>query len=38
MDDVYINIGGYNLNKKFKLLILFNFMIADMLSSKNFKQ
>ena len=33
MDDV----GDYNPNKKCKLLIVFNFMIADMLSSKNFK-
>ena len=38
MDDVYVNIGDYNPNKKCKLLIVFNFMIADMLSSKNFKQ
>ena len=32
MDDVYEIIEEYNLNEELKLLIVFNFMIADMLS------
>ena len=32
MDDTYINIEEYNPNKKRKILIVFNDMIADMLS------
>ena len=32
MDDIYINIEEYNPNKKRKILIVFNDMIADMLS------
>ena len=31
MDDIYINIEEYNPNKKRKILIVFNDMIADML-------
>ena len=34
MNDIYRNIEGYNPNKKRKLLIVFNVMIADMLSNK----
>ena len=33
MDDIYKNVEGYNPNKKRKLLIVFNDMIADMLSN-----
>ena len=34
MDDIYKNIEKYNSNKKRKLLIVFDDMIADMLSNK----
>ena len=34
MDDIYKNIEEYNPNKKRKILILFDDVIADMLSSK----
>ena len=34
MDDIYKNIEEYNPNKKRKILILFDDMIADMLSNK----
>ena len=34
MDDIYKNIGEYNPNKKSKILIVFDDMIADMLSNK----
>ena len=34
-DDIYRNIEEYNPNKKAKILIVFNDMIADMLSNKN---
>ena len=34
MDDVYENIEEYNPNKKRKILIIFDGMIADMLSNK----
>ena len=34
MDDIYKNIEKYNPNNKFKILLLFNDMIADMLSNK----
>ena len=34
MDDIYKNIAEYNPNKKQKILILFDDMIADMLSNK----
>ena len=33
MDDIYQNIGEYNPNKKCKILIVFDDMIADMLSN-----
>ena len=35
MDDTYKNIKEYNPNKKRKILIVFDDMIADMLSNKN---
>ena len=34
MDDIYNNIEEYNRNKKCKTLIVFDDMIADMLSNK----
>ena len=34
MADIYKNIQDYNSNKKFKILIVFNVMIVDMLSNK----
>ena len=34
MDDIYKNIEEYNPNKKRKILIVFDYMIADMLSKK----
>ena len=36
MDDIYKNIEEYNPNKKRKILIALDDMIADMLSSKKF--
>ena len=40
MDDIYKNIEEHNpnINKKFKILIVFDDMIADMLSKKNLIQ
>ena len=35
MDDIYKNIQKYNPNKKRKILIVFDDLIADMLSNKN---
>ena len=35
MDDIYNNIEEYNPNKKRKMLILFDDMIADRLSKEN---
>ena len=35
MDDIYKNIEEYNPNKKRKILIVFDYMIADILSNKN---
>ena len=35
MEDIYKNIEEYNSNKKLKTLIVFDDMIADMLSDKN---
>ena len=35
MDDIYKNIEEYNPNKKQKILIVFDDMIADMLNNKN---
>ena len=34
MDDIYTNIEEYNANKKRKILIIFDAMIADMLNNK----
>ena len=34
MDDIYKNVEKYNPNKKLKLLIAFDDMIADMLRNK----
>ena len=34
IDDIYQNIEDYNPNKKQKILIVFDDMIADMLSNK----
>ena len=34
MDDIYKNIEEYDPNKKSKILIVFDDMIADMLSNK----
>ena len=34
MQDVYKNIEGYNLNKKRKVLIVFDGFIADMIDNK----
>ena len=34
MDDIYKNIEEYNPNKKCKILIVFDNMIADVLSNK----
>ena len=36
MDDIYKNIEEYNPNKKRKILIVSDYMIADMLSNKKF--
>ena len=37
MDDVYENIHDYNLNRKRKTLIVFDDMIADIMTNKKFK-
>ena len=37
MDDIYKNIEEYNPNKKLKILIVFDDMIADMLRNKKLK-
>ena len=34
MDDIYQNLEEYNPNKKYKILIVFDDMIAGMLSNK----
>ena len=38
MDDIYKNIEEYNPNKKRKIIIVFDDMIADMLSRKTLIQ
>ena len=38
MENIYKNIEEYNPNKKSKILIVFDDMIADMLSNKNLIQ
>ena len=37
VDDVYENIDDYNLNRKRKILIVFDDMIADIRTNKNFQ-
>ena len=37
IDDVFTNIDDYNKQRKGKVLIIFNDMIADIMSSKKFK-
>ena len=37
MDDVYENIDDYNPNRKRKILIVFDEMIADTMSEKKFQ-
>ena len=37
MDDVYENIDDYNPNRKRQILIVFDDMIAHIMSKKNFK-
>ena len=37
MDDVYGNIDDYNLKRKRKILILFDDMIADIMTNKRFQ-
>ena len=34
MDDIYKSIEGYNPNKKRKIIIVFDHLVADMLSNK----
>ena len=36
-DDVYNNIDDYNLNRKRKILIVFDDMIADIMTNKKFQ-
>ena len=37
MDDIYENINDYNLNRKRKILIVFDDMIADIMTNKKFQ-
>ena len=37
MDDVYNNIDDYNPNRKRKIIIVFNDVIADMITNKKFQ-
>ena len=37
MDDVHENINDYNPNRKRKILIVFDDMIADIMSNKKFQ-
>ena len=37
MDDVYQNIDDYHLNRKRKILIVFDDMIADIITNKKFE-
>ena len=37
MDDVYNNINAYNPNRKRKILIVFDEMIADIMANKKFQ-
>ena len=38
MNDVYENVDLYNSNRKRKILIVFDHMIADIMTNKNFNQ
>ena len=38
MDDIYENIDHYNPNRKRKVLIIFDDLIADIMMNKNFNQ
>ena len=38
MNDVYENIDNYNPNRKRKMLIVFDDMIVDIMTNKNFNQ
>ena len=38
MDDIYENIDHYNPNRKRKALIIFDDLIADIMTNKNFNQ
>ena len=37
MDDVYNNIDDYNPKRKRKILVVFDDMIADIMTNKNFQ-
>ena len=37
MDDIYENIDAYNLSRKRKILIVFDGMIADIMSNEKFQ-
>ena len=37
MDDVYNNIDDYNLKRKRKILIVFDDMVADIMTNKRFQ-
>ena len=37
MDDVYNNIDGYNPKRKRKILIVFDDMVADIMTNKRFQ-
>ena len=37
MDDVYDNIDDYNLKRKRKVLIVFDYMIVDIMTNKKFQ-
>ena len=37
MDDVYKNINDYNPNRKRKILVVFDDMIADIMTNKKFQ-
>ena len=37
MDDVYVNIDDYNPNRQRKILVVFDNMIADIMSNKKLK-
>ena len=37
MDDIYENIDNYNLSRKRKILVIFDNMIADIMTNKKFR-